>query len=240
MYYFKKMLLALILIMSSFCYSQDPELFENTWYLHHFEYNGEVYQHAPNNEVTSITLDFQEPNSFLSIVCNLLSGYSLSWNNNSFIFTELNQTLGSCQNGYNGNLEALYFQFYFMTSTGGFENQPYTYQIFNNPNDTKTLIITNILGEEAVYGNYQLSVSSYEKQIVSFYPNPTRNILHIKQGASQNDLEISIIDVNGKIVLNTSNTSLNQIDISSLDKGLYFAKVKTSNGKTQIEKIIKQ
>lgn len=234
------MLLALILIMSSFCYSQDPELFENTWYLHHFEYNGEVYQHAPNNEVTSITLDFQEPNSFLSIVCNLLSGYSLSWNNNSFIFTELNQTLGSCQNGYNANLEALYFQFYFMTSTGGFENQPYTYQILNNSNDTKTLIITNILGEEAVYGDYQLSVASYEKQIVSFYPNPTKDILHIKHETAQNQLNISILDVNGKIVLNTSKPSLNQIDISSLEKGIYFAKIETFDGKLQVEKIIKQ
>ena len=238
MYYFKKMLFALILITSSFCYSQDPELFENTWYLHHFEYNGDIYQHTPNEEVSFITIEFDNDTELTTYVCNYLASYILTWNDNDNTFfpsDDFTQTLGSCDLGYNENFESLYFGFFFNGQV-----QSFGYEIILTGGALKTLIITNGNGEQAVYGNYQLSTTSYEKQIVAFYPNPTKDILHIKQGASQNDIEISIIDVNGKIVLKTSNKSLNQIDISHLDKGLYFAKVKTSDNKTQIEKIIKQ
>lgn len=234
----KKIFLVFSIIISSFSFSQDAELFENTWYLHHFESNGETHSHVPNNEVTSITLNFGGIHPFTTKVCNDLFDTSLQWNNdNSFTFLVLHQTLALCQNPYNLQFEPLYFQFYYK---GNSLSQPHYYQIINNSDNSKTLIITNYLGEEAVYANYQLSVSSYEKQIVSFYPNPTKDILHIKYETAQNQLNISIFDVNGKIVLNTSNTSLNQIDISNLKKGIYFIKVETLDGKIQIEKIIKQ
>lgn len=229
-----------VFFVTSYGFSQDPQLFENTWYLHNFEYNDENHVHIPNNEVNAITLNFQAPDTFASLVCNHLGGYSLSWdnNNNSFIFFELHQTLGTCQNSYNANFENLYFQFYFMTNEVGFENQPFTYQIITNSDNSKTLTITNTLGQQAIYGNYTLSKKTYDKEIVNFHPNPVKDVLYLKYD-KQDVFNISIVDIHGKTVLKYANFSLKGIDMSSLEQGIYFAKIATNNGSIQIEKIIK-
>ncbi|MFN8438257.1 MAG: T9SS type A sorting domain-containing protein [Cytophagales bacterium] len=63
------------------------------------------------------------------------------------------------------------------------------------------------------------------------WPNPSvTGIFEIKENASQ----ITVTDMQGKTVLNTSG---NKIDLSSEKSGLYFAKISTSN-KTQLVKLI--
>ena len=70
---------------------------------------------------------------------------------------------------------------------------------------------------------------------VSFFPNPTNEFLNINLG-SLNDLsyEISIIDVNGKVVFEKSVTNANQIEkisLGLLEKGMYLAVLKTKSQK---------
>lgn len=73
---------------------------------------------------------------------------------------------------------------------------------------------------------------------LAFSPNPTRRLLKIDwQGCDASQLAIAILDTKGRTVL--SQTSVNQqteLDLSHLPSGLYFAKVKNTQGHV-IEKI---
>ena len=73
----------------------------------------------------------------------------------------------------------------------------------------------------------------------SFYPNPTSSTLNIKN--SEIIESITISDLNGRIVKNTSINSTNEvkINIADLKPGIYFVQV-ISNGILQVHKFIKE
>lgn len=66
-----------------------------------------------------------------------------------------------------------------------------------------------------------LSVSDIDEIQYGFYPNPSFNIIYIK--GETPDISISIYDVFGKEVITQKAT--NQVDISTLKKGIYFVKI---------------
>jgi len=69
---------------------------------------------------------------------------------------------------------------------------------------------------------------------ITLYPNPSSNIIYIKGGTP--DISISIYDVLGKEVIMEKAT--NQVDISTLKKGIYFVKI--SDGiKISTNKLVK-
>ncbi len=70
------------------------------------------------------------------------------------------------------------------------------------------------------------------------YPNPAKNYLYIKNGASLNIEEISIFGLNGQVVLheNTFSTS-GGINISQLKTGVYLVRLKT-NGQVLSKKLL--
>ena len=73
----------------------------------------------------------------------------------------------------------------------------------------------------------------------TIFPNPTEQNINIK---ANEITEITIIDLFGKIVYQSTNTSSvnNQvIDISFLNSGIYFMQVLNSRNQTCIRKIIK-
>jgi len=72
-------------------------------------------------------------------------------------------------------------------------------------------------------------VSEAIKADFIFYPNPANNIIYFKENVAQ----ISILNLEGKIVLTSSNVQ--QIDISKLEAGIYFLK-----NKNAFKKLIKQ
>ena len=72
-----------------------------------------------------------------------------------------------------------------------------------------------------------LSTPSEELVSFSIYPNPTTDVLHINQVRDITKLEI--INVNGQLVL-TQSKSLENINVSQLQNGVYFLKVHTENG----------
>jgi len=70
-------------------------------------------------------------------------------------------------------------------------------------------------------------------QRVKLYPSPTVNTLNI-EGLTNNNTPVSIVDISGKIVLNTVVSKGNpEISVSNLAKGMYFFKINNnSNQKT--------
>lgn len=69
------------------------------------------------------------------------------------------------------------------------------------------------------------------------YPNPAEDQLWINANGFSDKAEISIIDMNGRVLLEISDIT-NPIDISNLDKGLYFIRINDQQHRLQ-KKFIK-
>jgi PKD repeat protein len=80
----------------------------------------------------------------------------------------------------------------------------------------------------------------------SVFPNPSYDKLNIAISVDQvTDFELEILDAKGKQVLKqtaqyTQSNTTHQINVSSLAGGVYFLKIKASDGHTQTIKLIKQ
>jgi hypothetical protein len=83
-----------------------------------------------------------------------------------------------------------------------------------------------------------LSNEDFDSNSFSIYPNPTSSVLNISNPNSLELKNISVVDINGRIVKNQSN-SLSQINVSDLNAGVYFVTIEAAEGKTT-KKFIKQ
>ena len=80
-----------------------------------------------------------------------------------------------------------------------------------------------------------LELKPLNKKSINISPNPTMNIVHIKN-KENNDL-ITITNLNG---LEHLRTTKNEIDLSNLSSGIYIIKIETEGGKIAMKKIIKK
>lgn len=79
-----------------------------------------------------------------------------------------------------------------------------------------------------------LTNSSFEKESITLYPNPTNDFIYINSGDEIK--EVSVIDISGKII---ANYHQNYIDLSELEAGLYSLKILTQTGSV-LKKVIKK
>jgi hypothetical protein len=96
------------------------------------------------------------------------------------------------------------------------------------------------IGQEnnlAFYKNYDPTASTNDlvNNRLTVYPNPVKDMLNMQSKIKIKHLEI--YNMTGKIVLCKTNT--NKLNIANLDNGLYFLKTTFIDGKTAINKIIK-
>lgn len=90
----------------------------------------------------------------------------------------------------------------------------------------------NSLAENWTYSSYYENVDENpSNSSVIVFPNPANSIIRIK--SNYEIVSIEIVDLTGKIILRTSN---NSIDVSALPDGLYLLKANTG-GLTKIERI---
>jgi hypothetical protein len=73
---------------------------------------------------------------------------------------------------------------------------------------------------------------------VTIFPNPANDVLNIKVGTIKENTKIKIADVIGRIILITEYKS--QLDISFLEKGIYFVTIQQEGKTLGTKKIIKQ
>lgn len=71
------------------------------------------------------------------------------------------------------------------------------------------------------------------------FPNPVKDILTINL-ANQSFNSYKIYNLTGQIVLNYTQNNQNQINVSTLENGIYFIKITTDNGKSITKKVIKK
>lgn len=74
------------------------------------------------------------------------------------------------------------------------------------------------------------SVSSYNDQQFSIYPNPTNELLNVRIPNSE-ATQIMMFDPAGKIVMNTAtNGEITQLNTSKLESGIYITKIMSESG----------
>jgi hypothetical protein len=104
-----------------------------------------------------------------------------------------------------------------------------TVDVIPNPDTNTTHII--------VEGSFPLSIADNAIENLKLYPNPTSELLYFSMKGLENN-PVQIIDVNGKIVLNSKVSNEGSINVSSLRTGTYFAMLQVEK-KTASYKFIK-
>lgn len=99
------------------------------------------------------------------------------------------------------------------------------------------MTINSASGNEAFYGNQQMSIENVSHNLFQLYPNPIQNRFYVKSKGNAKIKGIIIYSLNGKEVLYFKESP--QYDLSNLESGIYFVKIQTNDG-TSLEKIIKQ
>lgn len=78
--------------------------------------------------------------------------------------------------------------------------------------------------------NVALSTTEFNTIDFAFYPNPATRILNIKlNNALRGNATVEVIDIQGKMVISTTINQTLQLDVKSLQSGLYFVKMKYEN-----------
>lgn len=70
---------------------------------------------------------------------------------------------------------------------------------------------------------------------VKIYPNPAKDLINIT--SKKEILSVEILDLSGKKISETKNSNIN---VSHLTKGIYLLNIKFVNGKSKLQKLIKQ
>lgn len=86
---------------------------------------------------------------------------------------------------------------------------------------TDPAINTQIIVEQ---GSSPLAITDFQKEGISLYPNPTVDVVRFSLPGLQ-EVPVSVIDVNGKVVLNTRISQENSIDVGLLKSGIYFVQM---------------
>tara|TARA_R110000787_G_scaffold86285_9_gene184091 strand:+ start:21807 stop:22517 length:711 start_codon:yes stop_codon:yes gene_type:complete len=228
----------LIILLAYFnSYAQDPQLFENIWYLQ--EVFIDDLQFSPPNiigELETGSIHFFEEFDVINInFCESIEAL-INYDSSENIFTLDDYPgvlLGDCLSPENNAFSIIYSSVFFNQSIA---INPFTYSI-NNDNEIAVLTIVNPNGGVAVYGSELLSNQDFSLADFNIYPNPASNKITIESISQQFINKIQISDILGKLVLEQNNPS-NEIDVSKLDSGLLLIKIETDQGMV-IKKLIK-
>lgn len=229
-----------IIIFALFAYGTcnaqvtNPDLFNQTWYLHEvcIELGSPLYLQnwLPYSPFVIIdeSLDFSGEG-----LCNTFTGTLESTSPDFFQTIVSNVTTNICVDP--GNYEPIFIGPFGYVSVDGFWAQ-----ITDDPDGFQTLAIGTPIFEEYLYRNTPvvLGVNAFEKKAFSLYPNPTQELLNFQYENVALET-ISIFSASGAKVLQVSIDSSNSINLSALNKGLYFVEITHSEG-TEVHKIIKE
>ncbi|QQX75932.1 MULTISPECIES: T9SS type A sorting domain-containing protein [Aequorivita] len=232
----KNFTLLLFCLIGFSCLSQDIRLFEQTWILHDLILDGQSYIPPINSEQNHVPADFIEPNEFYTGVCGGTGGAGTIIYNGTTEFSfsaGIYWLAGSCNLEENNVYSDLYQSFW---NKPPFD--PFQYEIIETGQD-RTLIVTASNGDQAIYSNSYLSISEFNNQSLSIYPNPSTDILNIKFNHNISINRIIIYDFQGRQVsYNTKN--LSQINVGDLKPGIYFISIENDENEILNKKFFKK
>ena len=125
---------------------------------------------------------------------------------------------------------------YTLTIGESVEVEVYCDFAYKGDRDSELYIISS-LGEQIVpiIDNYTVGLEENNALNVELYPNPVNNVLTVK---GDNIVKVAIFNALGQEVVTVENR--NEIDVTSLNNGLYFVSVTDVNGNVSVNKIVKE
>ncbi len=236
----KIFLLVLMSLTNLMVFSQDPtdsRIIDN-WFLHDFIKDGISYvpDHLTVNLPCDFLIDEGYPYAFYFPNESTLETFEVIYHESGpqFMLGEsVGLTLGYCFTDACQDYFAIYSPFYF-TSGGNW----FTYEVIDNPDTTKTLIVTNVDGDQAIYNTDPLlGLTTFELANITVFPNPVSETLLISAENTQIET-FSVFTITGQKILEQQNID-NTIDVSVLPQGIYFLQVFATEGNA-IKKFIKK
>jgi len=217
-------------------FAQDPQLFGNTWYLHNLVINGNNNVPPSNSEVGFVTVAFDVP-GFETMVCDVLTA-DISYNgSNEFTLSNLGATFEDCVMPTNTAFEVLYLDtFYEANST-----DPFSYSIVMEGNGSKTLTVTAVTGDQAIYNSELLSTQEFTNSSYIIYPNPVTNSKLVISGLDNSyDAKSSIYGSDGKKILefDIEAGDSKTIVVDQLPPGAYYMIIVVANGSIELKTVI--
>ncbi len=229
----KKTLLLFILI-SFKGFSQDPNLVR-TWYLTHKFENGQ-YEPAPTEigRSTILTIESLESQTIQTNICNDNIIQGVVFSGSTLTYTGVISTLITC-NDHNDNLFDLWYTHFFRSNVPTGLNYSIIYL-----GDSPSLFLTSPSGSQAIYRPQAMSTENFSKTAFSLAPNPAENFISIKTNDTLVDVQVTIYNTLGQIISTRKHASIPEnIDVSTLNSGMYYLEIVSSIGK-ETKKFIKK
>lgn len=167
--------------------------------------------HIDKNKVTNLDITNLAKLNWMSVNDNLLT--QITFHNNPLLKTIIAQ---------NNKIETLNFQDGFtnvLTVINLTGNATFN-KIIKDCNDTLPSNVSVAIEENCILGTQSEVLNS-----VKFYPNPVTNQIYFSE-----NLEIEsyqIVNMEGKVMRSENAPKLKSIEVSTLNKGVYFLKLKT-------------
>src|SRR5690554_1888693 len=104
----------------------------------------------------------------------------------------------------------------------------------------RKLVIEHFSQNKLIFYNNDSYLNTTDHNLSEFkvYPNPVSEILYLESGTHE-ITKMSLYDINGKL-LQTLDTSIQEIDVRNLNNGLYFLVLESATGETVVRKFLKR
>ncbi|MGV6829819.1 MAG: T9SS type A sorting domain-containing protein [Flavobacteriales bacterium] len=235
-------ILFLVLFASLSSYAQDPQLFENDWYLQKVIIDDVEYLPPFSNFITRMNLSTGGISILTEYCEESFGGGILEYLPDNFFTLENGGSIiliGVCGNPEIIDFMNNHYSIYYDLGSEIAKN-PFSYS-FSTENGILTLTVVNSLGDIAIYGNEVLSNQDFDISSFKVYPNPVKDELLISLNSELNDFNIFIYSIDGKLFLSLNDLEINNnsIDLQKLTSGIYFIQFKNKYGQSSIKKFIK-
>lgn len=122
--------------------------------------------------------------------------------------------------------------------TGDVDSVRFRFSDADNPLTGRSSGTGRIIIDDIVF-SYDPALSNENFSVDEFtvYPNPANNVLNINSASGIEKIEI--FDITGKRVLENTSLTNNQLNVSSLNRGVYMLRLEDANGNKTVKKLIK-
>jgi hypothetical protein len=145
--------------------------------------------------------------------------------------TEVDKTYTTSRTIVAGDTDDTMAGHHYPNSNVGYSIYRYTAFVDGDPTDNAYVDVVFEHGASNPSGGCVLSVKNHKKVDMLVSPNPATNKLTVAFADGKN-YEVQLINILGKVALQKNVISSNNIDVSGLDRGVYFVKISDENGNT--------
>lgn len=156
--------------------------------------------------------------------CNDFSGrFDYTEHNSDLILIPKDFVVSTDTCQFHNDFEFRYFENFLYDATLYFD-------VWTNPNSGNSYFSFEMYaGYFFNFANYPvLSTPDLKKSASTIYPNPVNDILFIK--SEEKAISFIVTDLNGRIVKLLESSVSNHIDMSTLESGIYFLNIQSSQG----------